>query len=496
MPLAKPTPVQAIDTTGWCGTVTGSPVVLCEDFDDYCADPPCDDAVGDDTPNQDLFLAKWASDGCLKENQIDPSVAIVANDSRGQSPPFACKQQPGAYYPDAKLNQYIYDGSSHRFDMLPEIVALDPGKGSVNGTDDHPLIIAYILDLPGDATHRFPAAQANRYLELTDGTDRAPAQVNLVDCNGKIRPNVPVDDGFDHHAVAVGVFAAISLPAQICSDGRLITYRLALYNGDRWYELRAGIWGASGDGLKVGGGLNTITMRIKSTTIEIQIDSTIDGLPSTETATAQRVYDGGFAALHLGNGACLPEVAADMSGQWDSSDYADNIALTGGVLEPPIPTGACCLSDATCIESLTSAGCVNRYAGTYAGDNVDCATANCPAPIGACCRPNGQCVETTREDCEDNLGGVFQGDFTACTPEILCCADPFADADADGDVDQADFAVLQACFTGQAGGIATGCECFDRDNGGFGDGDIDSDDWSLFELCASGPGIPANAACD
>ncbi|MGQ9651347.1 MAG: hypothetical protein ACUVXJ_14660 [Phycisphaerae bacterium] len=77
------------------------------------------------------------------------------------------------------------------------------------------------------------------------------------------------------------------------------------------------------------------------------------------------------------------------------------------------------------------------------------------------------------------------------------CSSPFADADADGDVDQVDFAVWQTCFTGSGGTFPADppyCRCFDRDSPN-GDGDIDLQDYVLFEACASGPGIPANAAC-
>ncbi len=77
------------------------------------------------------------------------------------------------------------------------------------------------------------------------------------------------------------------------------------------------------------------------------------------------------------------------------------------------------------------------------------------------------------------------------------CSRPFADADADGDVDQADFAVWQTCFTGSGGTIPADppyCRCFDRDSPN-GDGDIDLQDYVLFEACASGAGIPASASC-
>jgi len=77
--------------------------------------------------------------------------------------------------------------------------------------------------------------------------------------------------------------------------------------------------------------------------------------------------------------------------------------------------------------------------------------------------------------------------FTGAT-----CNDPFADVDNDDDVDQADFAAFQACFSGSGNDFVGGCECLDRDD----DGDIDSDDAGAFEACASGPGIAADPNCD
>jgi len=80
--------------------------------------------------------------------------------------------------------------------------------------------------------------------------------------------------------------------------------------------------------------------------------------------------------------------------------------------------------------------------------------------------------------------------------ELPDCGDPFADADGDRDVDQADFAVWQRCNSGEDGGVPAGCDCFDRDNNGVGDGDVDDQDLEAFEACASGPGILADTTCD
>jgi len=96
-----------------------------------------------------------------------------------------------------------------------------------------------------------------------------------------------------------------------------------------------------------------------------------------------------------------------------------------------------------------------------------------------------------------NRGMYAPGAEDGCIGSLIptFCNDPFADADADGDVDQDDFAKFQACFTGQGGGVPEGCACFDREPIG-GDDDIDTLDFGVFEACASGPAIPANVSCD
>jgi hypothetical protein len=79
---------------------------------------------------------------------------------------------------------------------------------------------------------------------------------------------------------------------------------------------------------------------------------------------------------------------------------------------------------------------------------------------------------------------------------------PWPDADEDGDVDQADFAVLQSCFSGDGVALSdpTVCGRFNR-SVGESPADIDALDVIEFEKCATGPGIsldPENppAGCD
>lgn len=73
------------------------------------------------------------------------------------------------------------------------------------------------------------------------------------------------------------------------------------------------------------------------------------------------------------------------------------------------------------------------------------------------------------------------------------CSIPFADADRDGDVDQMDFGLFQACFTGESTVLppGQGCSCFDR--GGIA-GAVDRSDFDEFMNCFSGPAI--KTACN
>ncbi len=91
-----------------------------------------------------------------------------------------------------------------------------------------------------------------------------------------------------------------------------------------------------------------------------------------------------------------------------------------------------------------------------------------------------------------DVGAFAPGEEIDCLGRSLVlddCPTPFADADEDGDVDQSDFAVFQACYTGSpaSGSITENCRCFNRHGG---DDDVDELDLQEFEKCATGPGIP------
>jgi hypothetical protein len=99
-------------------------------------------------------------------------------------------------------------------------------------------------------------------------------------------------------------------------------------------------------------------------------------------------------------------------------------------------------------------------------------------------------------------GSTTWGVITTHVDQLLLAQDKatcnpvFADADGDGDVDQADFAAFQECFTGDTGTLPSGsfydCGCFDVAGS---TNKITQADLAVFEQCATGPGIPAAYDC-
>lgn len=76
------------------------------------------------------------------------------------------------------------------------------------------------------------------------------------------------------------------------------------------------------------------------------------------------------------------------------------------------PTGACCYPNGSC-NMTTSASC-SGGGGTYRGDNVTCAQANCAgATTGACCGPQDECAMLTAQGCASAFG-AYQGDGVTC----------------------------------------------------------------------------------
>jgi hypothetical protein len=77
------------------------------------------------------------------------------------------------------------------------------------------------------------------------------------------------------------------------------------------------------------------------------------------------------------------------------------------------PTGACILSDDTCIQT-SELDCMNVGDGgsEYLGDNTQC------PPTGACIMQDGCCTEGTEQFCLDSYG-EYQGDNTQCENQLI-----------------------------------------------------------------------------
>jgi len=89
-------------------------------------------------------------------------------------------------------------------------------------------------------------------------------------------------------------------------------------------------------------------------------------------------------------------------------------------------------------------------------------------------------------------GGLFGQPAPSLEYEVIVPAQIDADFDDDGDVDQADFGHLQACFTGpETVQDDPACQNALLDA----DSDVDEHDITLFINCTSGPSVPADPAC-
>src|SRR5690606_19582777 len=109
-----------------------------------------------------------------------------------------------------------YSGMSYKWDLSALVQSKgDPAKIAAAGTNEAPLSVYWLNDFPamgGEELGLSEAAhQANIYVELTDGTDRAPLTVTNVDCgDGNLpRPSAALTDGSDHKAIAFGMVAAL-----------------------------------------------------------------------------------------------------------------------------------------------------------------------------------------------------------------------------------------------------------------------------------------------
>ena len=333
---------------------------------------------------------------------------------------------------------------------------------TVDGLDSNPLKLEFKLTLG-------PAGSAyywwlNGYVELSCGGDRAPTVMDLLTCNQKTRHRLhPTGDGQIHRSIAVGQIAWAD-PNGCTEYDNMANYRLTVYDGKNWNVLQTPL------DVQTCSGANFVTVRIKATTLEIDLSSMNNGTNcggprNTKTVVVPRQYSGPFSTIKLGG---IPQDPADGTGVWgqDNSPVGaypsqqttiDDVRLSGGQASdspPPCDAGACCLGDHVSCEQLTAAACSALSGAVFKGAETVC--------------------------------GVGAGTCCPAPPDFAR-----ADFDYDGDVDMTDFAALQRCVTIGGGSIQEGCGCFELS----GDTAIDSVDVEKFLLCASGPGLPDNVNC-
>ncbi len=123
---------------------------------------------------------------------------------------------------------------------------------------------------------------------------------------------------------------------------------------------------------------------------------------------------------------CLPDASCLERTEGDCNAAGGSSQGAGSTCTPnPCPqTGACCFDDGSCTFGFV-ADCATA-GGTYQGHGVTCAAANCPLP-GACCFADGACTEEAvigGAACVA-AGGTYQGDDTDCVsvtcPGGACC---------------------------------------------------------------------------
>lgn len=127
-----------------------------------------------------------------------------------------------------------------------------------------------------------------------------------------------------------------------------------------------------------------------------------------------------IGACCLGDASCLDSADNLTCDQLEGTFMGDGTLCAD--VTCPEPTGACCLGT-TCLSAVTEPNC-GAINGTYIGHGSTCASAPCDA--GACCYPDGGCEDLIEATCNAQ-GGTFEGGSTSCAtfecpqPTGACC---------------------------------------------------------------------------
>lgn len=418
----------------------------------------------------------------------------------------------------------------------------EANPNAANGTDAHPLTLIFYLDDTG-AYNNARSLNNNSYVELNLDDEHAPTDyiwrgnrnlpypepeccpegpypiicqqvrelnqgnfeqqtdVNYLNdhCPSLVLPYDPeTGTGKTWSAIAFGFLAIGCKDPCTCEEQGEGSHRPTmnhpmLFNGNVWRELRnnrgTGLtecppsWGPgppwellgpettmqdSGTGacddFSLAGGTHIVYLKLTTNRILIWMNTRTDASTYADYCGAfPRIYTGPFNRISWGVGPGCE--LKDKATQGD--EYA-------------------CKPGGTPTQCLTYSGPTNDG---YWRNNID--SMNLldgvlvhNTSIGACCDEKGACSETEQSACT-GYGKKWDGPNKTCGV-VQCFPYPFADADTDGDVDQADFAVFQRCYTGPTGGVPDECKVWDRDGdqGGIGTGDF-----TAFSSCWSGPNV-------
>lgn len=473
----------------WCSSlvyadrfagVTDAQVIWGDDFDNYCVGgaswpgyPPFPAACptdGSAVPDVSAYQANWLHvPGC---SPYPDNHGISDNTVHRNTAPFAMLFLGG--YDDEPVPTNLA-AARHVFPLATAISAKDPAKNAVNGSDEQPLKLSYRLNhfTNADCVHcAGNIGNAIWYAELSYGDDRAPTDYYFKTCppslslasfpilcqqrqNSQV-PGCPPLSTAVHASIAVGMMALMDPePCDVENGRRPTNYHLSVFDGVKWTDLRSNFYPGTGD-FGVGlGGEATLYMEVRATHFYVVWDVTLNGVPEHSEALIPRQYLGPFDRVGSGPGeGCSLNSQGDCISPPGCFDYCAG----------PDKKSKWCWKNTFVDTMVLYDGVLVKHA-------------------GACCEPNGNCSETDEAECQ-TLGGTFHGLGSTCE-ETVCCPYPFADADRDGDVDQADFAELQRCIGDTTTPAEPGCVCFNRD----GDDDVDATDLLKFMDCATGPGI-------
>jgi len=454
---------------GRCLGVAESRIVWCDDFDNYCTNagvdpwpgyPPLPTTIcptdGSAVEDETAFQANWTAE-CTELMDLDNDVTRIYN------LPFAARYRGDR---DELAPEQIH-AQRHSWDLTAAINAKTPGHNAINGTDETPLMFKFFIHTGASGNY----GNSPLYLELTLNGDRAPTDWVSIDCSpeaqgpyivvcqqnryweSSVNTICPPLDTTIHASFAYGMLAQLDPnPCDVENGRRPTRYHAVVFDGLQWTEIRENRFPPGLGDFSLDNGTNWFTVTIKSTQAIVELENPTKCAAGFCSATVPRQYTGPFNTVAMGTGAgCeLNPTTGECVGPekcFDYNDWYKESWLNYWVDSPVLWDGV--------TVSLT----------------------------GACCAADGTCTETDQASCESG-GGRFQGLDTTCA-EVQCCPYPFADGDTDGDVDQADFGLWQACYDG-GNGLIAGCECYDRD----GNNTVDGADFTEFTNCFTGANVP------